>query len=81
MPKSKRTASDVIHNPKPGDGTSRDFKRSLDGVIIRDVVDVRGGGGWVFFDQDNGYTVRHRISPISEWRKWAEKAEVFNVAD
>ena len=72
---------DPRKDPKPGDEIYRHSSRSLSGGIFRKITDVRGEGFFVFFDQDNGYTVRPRKTGIAEWFIWAEKAEVTHAAD
>ena len=73
------TTRDPREDPKPGDTISRDIASALQGTILRDVT--RAHGGFVFFKQDNGSTARGRIVSLTEWRKWAEKAEVCEHAD
>ncbi len=75
------TKRDPRRNPKPGDVISRDFATALNGCIIRDVDEVRGGGAFVFFRRDNGYVSKPMIAPLSKWQKWAEKAEIVHCAD
>lgn len=70
---------DPRHDPEPGDGVSRNFKRAINGIILRDVS--RAHGGFVFFTQDNGYRAKRRIVSLAQWRKWARLGEVYGKAE
>lgn len=68
-------------DPKPGDVISRDFAAAKQGCIIRDVDDVRGGGGFIFCRRDNGYVSKPMILSREQWQKWAKNADVIYAAE
>ncbi len=65
--------------PRPGDEISRDIKRALQGVILREVE--RSHGGFVAYFADNGYQKRWKIIPLEDWRRWSSTAVVIKRGD
>jgi hypothetical protein len=78
-PTDPQSLRDPRIDPKPGDAIARNNPNALQGMILRDVT--RAHGGFVFFGQDNGYISKPRITSLVEWRAWAKKAEVCDVAE
>lgn len=64
--------------PFVGDVIARQFKVAKGGCILREVT--RSHGGFVHFGADNGYYVNYEIVPLWKWQRWADKAEVIEVA-
>jgi hypothetical protein len=61
-------------NPLTGDEIFRNIKAAKGGGIWRKAL--RTHGGFIAFEQDNGYVRKLRRVSISDWRYWARKAEV-----
>jgi hypothetical protein len=73
-------AAGASRPPAVGDGFYKATKRAKDGMgYLREVT--RSHGGFVFYEQDNGWTVRRKIVTIKKWQEWAATAEYLGPAD
>jgi hypothetical protein len=61
-------------DPLPNDEIFRKLVTALNGGIWRKAL--RTHGGFIAFEQDNGYVRKFRRVSISDWRYWARTAEV-----
>lgn len=83
MPDRKRTAEDVVRDPrvypKPGDKLRVHIAAVFFDVEIRQIKEGKRVLYWIVTD---GWMRRHKAwAGFKSWRKWASGAEVVRIAE